>query len=434
MSAIDKYTKDQERGRKDYEKFNRPRFFSHDDDGENYLVPRQLHGDKTARLSSHLGRNATSVEGKYLSDPWRSLGGLTGSYVDRLFEYERTQWPRSGFISPYKNDRGREERDANEFTLWLYWHPHGEKVLKRMDEEYCQGYDSPYYGIDDLRRRSGLPVGTGTHRHHQQRDRQRRGPGTFNRPAYRRSGPIDHQDPRYRPPDPVCDMMVVREATNRSPNNHPAVHRRQQNQRHPVVGRSREARDATHPRHLAHRNPSRRAQPQLSQRPLGAPRRSWPSLDTQSIFADHDPREEGRAAYHYGLHPHQHHPLRDRYEYGDEHDEFDDENSSHCSSTSYIRERLRSPNIVPASLPPYTARAGRHSRHNDRYNYDANFGTDGDDDDDEPFHRRRGGRTGRRSGLYEIRREGPRVRVGPRGYEREGWELGFGDGDEEDGY
>lgn len=442
MSGVNKYTRDQERGRKDSKNYDRPEFFSHGDDGENYPVPRELHGHKNSVLIPHVGCDTTSVPGKYLDDPRRNAEGLTGSYVDRLFEHERSQWPRLGFTSPYKNDRGRTKRNANEFKLWLDRHPYHAELVKRMDEEYDKGHDSPYYRIDDARRRSGPPVGIGNvdRRDKRERYRQPRDSGIYTRPAYRRRGSIDHQDPQYCPPYPTCDMIVVQGGTDRSPNGiHPALRKRQKQRRHHAIGRSQVPRDTGRSPFRAHGAPGHKAQPQLSPRLLRDlyPRR--PRIGTRLIYADYDARNEDSPAFvPQGLQRQRHHPRLEQYgheEDDDDDDEDDDDDddddeeddSSHLSNISYVRDRL-SPEIVPASLPPYNARPSRHGRHNGRYEYD----TDEEEEEEEEPYRRRGGLTSRRSGLYGIGREGGRVRVGPRGYEREDLDYGCGFGGDED--
>lgn len=427
MRDTNRYIKDQKRGRKDIDNFNRPKFFSHD--GKNYRVlPSELHGDKHYKIP-HAYHDPTTalVMRKYLEDPQRSFAGLSESYVWRQFEYERSQWPLRNFTSPYKNDRGRTKRDEHEFILWHHHHPFRQEIEERMDEELEEGCDRPYDRIlHKMQLRGGLPGGN-LHvipRNYQEPYRQRRSGAIYNRPGHRQRGSVDYRDPIFRPPYPSDDTNPVQRTTQRAAH---GPHEGRSN-RHPQLfstgRRSHGPRGAAHSRYPVMEIPGNSAGGGRFGQPPRDPYVSRFTRGNPMIFNDPTFLDDALPTFlprRGDPHRHHDHHLHDE-------DEDEDDFTSQHSTGSYVRHP--SPQIIYPAPAPYHGRALRHS-HRRRHGHHEDYADDDDDDDDEHFLGRRGHMGGRR-GLFSLGRDGGRgIRVGLGGHGREDLEYGYS-GDEDD--
>ena len=425
MRGTDKYIKDQQRGRKVTGNYNRPKVFQHH--GDNYPVdPRELYGDEPFQLPPGYAKyNTALVTGKYLDDSRRKSEGLSKDYIWRLFEYNRSQWPLYGFISPHKHDRGRARRDEQEFRLWHHWHPVREKLQEIMNEEADEEYDSPYDRIDNDAQLRGVLPGPDRYlarRRYQQPYGQRRGAVSHNRPRHHQRGLVDHRNPIYRPPYPGFDTDLIQRGTERRPQGPHGIRREKNPRQHPPTRRLQGPRGTGHPQHPPYgilgngMQQGRFGQPPGDYYPTRPNRGNHVLFDHYDILDDNGPFFVPRRE-----HPHHRpHALHEEDE-----DEDEEDTMSQHSTGSYVR-RL-SPEIVYPVPAPYHGRPlGHHSRRHGRHEDNI----DDEDDEDELFLGRRGN-MGRRGGVYGLGREGGRIRVGPRGYDRE--DLGYVfSGDEDD--
>ena len=427
MRGTDKYIKDQQRGRKVTGNYNRPKVFQHH--GDNYpVVPPELYGDEPFKIPpGYVDYNTALVTEKYLDDSRRKSEGLSGDYVWRLFEYDRSRWPLYGFISPYKSVRGRATRDEQEFRLWHHWHPVRDKLQERMNEESDEGYDSPYNRIDNDAQLRGVLPGADRYlarRRGQQSYGQRRGAVSYNRPRHHQRGYVDYRNPIYRPPYPDYDTNLVQRDTERPPQGPHDIRRDRNPRRHPPTRRLRGPRGTGHPQHP----PYGVLENEMRQGRFGQPAGDYyptrPSGGNHVIY-DHRNIFDDDVTPFVPRRPHPHHRPHQLHEEGEDEDE--ESTMSQHSTGSYVRRP--SPEIVYPVPAPYHGRPlGYNSRRHGRHEGDI----DDEDGEDEPFLGRRG-RMGRRRGVYGIGREGGRIRVGPRGYDRE--DLGFVlSGDEDDLY
>lgn len=429
MRGTGRYIKNRKRGSKESGAYDRPKVFWHDGDGDNCPVPPQFSGDERFGIPPYITDGDTALATfKYLENPSRSSGGLPEDYLWRLFEYERSQWARQGFISPYKKYRDRAARDVLEFTLWRHWHPNQEDVEVGMNEDDDQRYGRPHDFINDEPQPYGrLPRGHGydDHRPDQEQYRQRRSAASYNRPPYRKRGRVDHRDPRNCPPYPRYGINQVRRGAHRPPLERFEVRRDRHQRRYSTPGGFQGPKGRTP--YSEYDIPRNRAQ----QRPFGPPIRDYcvPARERggSRVYGGYEPQREEIPAF---IPP----DLR-RYPHGldYEHDEDEDEEEagSQYSNQSFVRNRRHrhrrppSPRIIYESLPPYYGRPRGHGRHED----------DIDDEFVDGLFHGRGAHMGRGRRPYSIGREAGRFRMGRRSYDDEGLDYGFsGDEDDDDDF
>ena len=144
MREIDKHIKNQKRGRRDLDKYDRPKASSHNRHGGYYPTPLGVHGNRNFEFPPDMTDEDIALLGsRYLEGHHGSLGGLSDEYVWRLFEWERSQQRRQGYISPFKNVRGRETRRRMEFEDWLRSHPDRERLEAIRARDHNQGCVGP---------------------------------------------------------------------------------------------------------------------------------------------------------------------------------------------------------------------------------------------------------------------------------------------------
>ena len=136
MREIDRHSKNQKRGRRDPDKYDRPKAPSHN--RHDYLMSLGVGVDGNGNMKFPLFQG-----NRYLDGDHGSLGGLSDDYVWRLFEWERSQQRRRGYTSLFKHVRGREARDRLEFEDWLRWHPQRERLEAFMARDHNRGWVGP---------------------------------------------------------------------------------------------------------------------------------------------------------------------------------------------------------------------------------------------------------------------------------------------------
>ena len=415
MREMDRYIKDEKKGRNYSGNYNRPKFFFHN--GINYPVPPELYNDKPYQIIDY----EDYVTQEYLAEPGRSFEGLAENPILRQFEYDRSQWSRQGFISPFKDVRGRALRDEGEFKLWRYWHPHRERIEEIMDRQFDEGYNKEYNLIGGNPRQRGRPPGIMGQAHRKARvepHRQRRDFATYNRPSHRQHGLIDIRDPKNCPPYPTSGINSIQIAPEGLPSSTYQHPRGRHPQRYPAgirVPGTRDINRAPHPVYGSrggYGEPPRRPGPHI-----GDNRRHGLERERPLIYDDgYETQDEWRPEFiHPGIHRH--------YPFTNDDDDDDDEHDihSHHSTGSYQRHpRGPSPRIIYSPLAPYYGRPLGHSRRIHRHDLEID---DEDEYEDELF--RRSGRYGRpRRGHYDIG-------IGRRGYDGDDLDYGFsGDEDE----
>ena len=426
MREIDRYIKDEQKGRNYSGKYNRPKFFSHN--GINYPLPPELYNDKPYHIHDYEDYGVTQ---KYLDEPGRSSEGLAKNPLTRQFEHDRSQWPRQGFTSPFKDVRGRALRDEGEFKLWCYWHPHRERIEEIMDDEFDEGYNREYNHIGGNRRQRSRPPGIIRNAHRKvslEPHRQRRDLAIYNRPSHRQHGSIDIRDPKNRPPYPTSGINSIQIGTADLPS---SIHQRARGrhpQRYPAGIRVPGSRDTNHPPHPAYGIRGGYGEPpgRLSPHIMDNRRHRLRGRRPLMCDDDYEIQDEGRPEFVYpGIHRHpalhRHHPFTTD-------DEDEEDTHSHHSTRSYQRHRRGlSPRIVYSSLPPYYGRHLGHSRRTDPHE----FVIDAEDEDDNELLRRSGRYVRPGRGHYGIGSERERgcVRVGRRGYDGDDLDYEFS-GDE----
>ena len=428
MREIDRCEK---KGRNYSGNYNRPKYFFHN--GVNYPVPPELHNDKPYHVHDYEDYGVTQ---KYLDEPGRSSEGLAKNTVTRQFEYDRSQWPRQGFISPFKDVRGRALRDEGEFKLWRYWHPHQERIEELMDREFDEGYNREYNHIGGNPRQRGRPpriIGNAHRKVRLEPHRQRRDLAIYDRPSHRQHGSIDIRDPKNRPPYPTSGMNSIQIGKADLPSSIYQHARGRHPQRYPAgirVPGSRETNRAPHPAYETrggYGEPPGRLSPHIIDN-RGHTLRGRRPLNYDD---DYEFQDEGRPEFiHPGIsrHPtlHGHHPFTN----DDDDDEDKDDTHSHHSTGSYQRHRRGlSPHIVYPPFHPYHGRPLGHSRRIDPHE----FVIDHENEYEDELFRRSGRYVRPRRGHYGIGigREGGPVRVGRRGYDGDDLDYGFsGDEDE----
>ena len=420
MREIDRYIKDEKKGRNHSGNHDRPKYFLHN--GDNHPVPPHLHGDKPYKIPDYeyYGIELDPVTRKYLDEPGRSSEGLARNRITRRFEYDRSQWPRLGFISPAKEVRGRALRDEQEFKLWRYWHPRREVIEEMMDEDFDGGYNREYIRVGGNPRQRGRPPGIIEQAHRKGRvepHRPHRAFATYDRPSHRQQGLIDITDPRNRPPYPSSGINSIQIAPEGLPNSIYQRARGRHPQRYPAGVRVPGFRDTLRAPHPAYETrggygePSGRPGPHVHMRDNHGHRlgRRNP-LIYDNVYETQD---EGRPEFnHPDIHPH--YPFTNDDEDEDEHD-----THSHHSTGSYQRHRRGlSPDYVYPQLPPYYGRPLGHSRRNNRHELEF---VDENEFEDELF-----------SGRYVRPRRGYHgIGIGRRGYDGDDLNYGFSGDDDE---
>ena len=144
MRELDRQIKDQKRGRRNLDKYDRPKAVSHNRHGGNYAIPLGGHGNGDIEFPPYMtDEEIALLSRRYLDGHHGSLGGLSDDYVWRLFEWDRSRQRRQGYISPFTNIRGREARERMEFEDWLRSHPHREILEAIRARDHNQGYVGP---------------------------------------------------------------------------------------------------------------------------------------------------------------------------------------------------------------------------------------------------------------------------------------------------
>ena len=158
MRGTDRHIKNLSRSRGDLDPFNRPKPFLHNRDGGNHPMPVGVHGNGSLVFAPYMTDEEIALVGtRYLESHQGTPLGVPDSYVWLLFEHQRSHWRRLGYLSPYKDFRGRAARDELEFELWLYWHPDRAELKRMMNDEYGRRYVWPCNRIyNDLQQRSRL--------------------------------------------------------------------------------------------------------------------------------------------------------------------------------------------------------------------------------------------------------------------------------------
>ena len=433
MRGTDRHIKNLNRRRGDLDNFNRPRPFLHTRDGGNHPMPLGDHGNGNFGFPPYMTDEDIALVGtRYLDRHQATSAGVPDSYVWRRFEHERSVWRRLGYVSPYKDIRGRAARDEREFGLWLRWHPGREELKRRLREEVSQRYVWPCNRIyDDLQQRSSLTgaLKNSGFRYDQDLYRQRRVATSHKRPPHRQNRFIDIRDPRYRPPYPEYDMNRIQRRTDRPPFQTISGRRDRHPTRHPAATTFPIPRPTRRPPNPIHGIPGNG----VRQGPFTQPIRGF-YLPTRhrrphpTIYPDLDPRKRHRDLFV----PRYHRPHRQYVNQEDEDDLEEEEGdlSSQHSTGSFIR-RPPSPRIVYQVPTPHHGRPLRHDRH-ETYTDDED---EEDDEDAEELFRRGGGYVGHRRASFGLRYDaGGRFKRESGGYrQRGGLEYGFS-GDEGDIY
>ena len=411
MRDTERHIKNKHRGRKDLDNYNRPKPLLLNGDGGIYPMPGGVRGNRSFKFPPYMADEDMALVGtNYLDAPQGALGGLKGGYVWRLFEYERSQWPRQGFISPYRGHRGRATRDELEFELWLQWHPNRGTLEEKMDGDYGRGYVRPPNCIhNDLRKFSRLigELGHSGFGLNQEPYRPRRGRTGHKRPPHRQRGFIDIRDPKYRPPYPDYGTNGIHRGTHRPPFETFPGRRGRHSRRYRPPRIFPDARNAFRSPHPMFGDPGHG----MRRGSLGRPVEDYyPSTGGRThprIYAGFDPRSQGRDLFVPRIprprHPHHHLPDEDEFD-------FEDEDSG--SQRSFIR---RPPPFHSGPLRP------------DRYE------TYMDDEDEDEFFGGRGGYLGRGRDSFGIGGERGMFGYGNRGYGRGEVDYGFS-GDDDDVY
>ena len=147
MREIDRHIKNQKRGRRDLDKYDRPKSFSHNQHGGgSYPTPLGAHANGNNEFSPYMTEEDFALLGSRDLDGYNgSLGGLSDDYLWRLFEWERPLLRREGHTTDVRNVRGREARNHLEFEHWLRTHPHRERleaIRARDHDRGCVGPDN----------------------------------------------------------------------------------------------------------------------------------------------------------------------------------------------------------------------------------------------------------------------------------------------------
>ena len=143
MREMDRNIKNNKRGRKDFDKYDRPKPLSHNRHGGDYPIPPGIHDNRNIDFAPYMtDEEIALLGGRYLDRHQGSLGGLSDDPVWRLFEWERSQQRRQGYISPFKNVQGRKARERLEFEDWLRSRPDREeleRIRARGRDRGCVG-------------------------------------------------------------------------------------------------------------------------------------------------------------------------------------------------------------------------------------------------------------------------------------------------------
>ena len=423
------------RSRGDLDNFNRPKPFLQTRDGGNHPMPLGVHGNGNFGFPPYMTDEDIALVGtRNLERHQGTSAGVPDSYAWLLFEHERSFWRRLGYVSPYKDIRGRAARDEREFDLWLHWLPDRAELKRRMKEDYNRRYVWPCNRIyNDSQQRSRLTgeFGNGAFRYNQDPyRRQRRVATSHKRPPHRQHRFIDIRDPRYRPPYPEYDMNKMQRGAGRPPFQTIPGRRDRHPHRHPAATTFPVPKATRHPPNLVYGVPGNSTR----QAPITQPVRGF-YLPTRHrrphthIYPDPDPRTRHRDLFV----PRSHRPHR-RYQNQQDEDDLEEEEEEDLSSQQSIGSFIRrppSPRIVYPVPPPYHGRPLRHDRHE---TYTDDEGEE-DDEDAEELFRRGGGYMGHRRESFALGHDGGgRFRRGPGGYrQRGGLEYGFS-GDEGDIY
>ena len=145
MRETGRHIKNQKRGRRDLDKYDRPKALSHNRHGGYYPTPLGVHGNRNVEFPPYMtDEDIALLGGRYPDGHHGSLGGLSDDYVWRLFEWERS---RQGYISPFKNVRGRKARNHLEFEHWLRSHPDRERLEAVRARDHNLGCVGPDHHI-----------------------------------------------------------------------------------------------------------------------------------------------------------------------------------------------------------------------------------------------------------------------------------------------
>ena len=409
MRELDKRSKNNQRRSRTSGSFNRPRFVHLD--GQNYKLDPALYGDQPATVHPHsqlkllLRNNPNSPD--WVPD------GLARDPVYRRFEYDRSQWRRQGFTSPYKFVSDRKVRYEGDFNLWLYWHPHREK----LEEELYLSREYPHsgrpgdhrHGGNHENRRGGPPIldGRGAHGRGQQRYPWQSYDHDQGRPSYRGRQIVDIRDPRNRPPPPteILDVFGDGMYEGSGGRDGPArivreVPLERDIRAYPRGGLYGISGDGSTQRRRRHDG-------------IYLPRRGREHVRVYNGYVPGDDYEPPFLPRGPALYPND--------EVGEDLEEEDA--TSQYSNISFERRRL-SPQIFYPTHSPYHGRPLGHSRRNGRHELD---------EDEFELFRRRAGHMGIGRGRHGVGREGTHFRPGRRSYGDEGLDYGFS-GDEDVDY
>lgn len=402
--------KNKQRRSRDSRSYDRPQivFF----DGKNFELDPTLYGERPVSVHPH-SRLKSLLQNNPESPDWVP-DGLAEDPIYRRFDYDRAQWRRQGFTSPYRNVSDRKARYENEFNLWLYWHPHQERFEEelylrhearsgRPGDHRNRGNDKYWEGKLPMTGR-GAVYGRGQRRYPGQRFDHDQG-----RRSHRGHQTVDIRDPRNRPPPPTEIHEVLGDGEYEVPGGRDGppriVHGIPIGRDLPSyhgAGAYDVSGDRAMQRQLRHGN--------------HLPRRGGGHLRVYDGYVSEDPDEPTFIPRRTGLYPHGE----------DGGGEEEEDTTSQHSNRSFVRSRI-SPQIIFPNLHPYHGRPLEHRRRN------AHHQDDTDDEDEDEHIRRRGGNIERRRGLHGVGRERGHWRPGRRSYEDERLDYGFS-GDEDDDY
>ena len=381
------------RGRADSMSYNRPKPIWCTEDGDYYAMPQHSRHKKFRNTPFMTKEEIALLNSGYLDNRRRHSEGLSGTYISQLFDYDREQWPRFGFTSPYKDDHGRGAKYRRDFNLWFFHHPRKREVKKRMEKDYSRGLGWPWDHV--------------------------RGSNTQTSHRHRRS--IDFRDRRYQPPYPSeYKYGPSKGLTRRARNGHQQSHNpiifpdsRFGNLHPPTGSRGHKTRHGLDP------HSGRKGHPQFPI--LQDPRTGGPT-----IFIPHN-HHQGHHRHPNNIHDYENDgEYEDESDSDDDSDDSDDDDHSYSTAQSYVRIRDPSSPFVVSGFSPVDGRPlGHHHhhhhsrRHGRRHNKSFTHDSDEDDDSDNVLGRR--GRMGHRHG----------ARFGPGG----GGDLDYVlSGDEDGGY
>ncbi|CAD6587207.1 MAG: hypothetical protein ASARMPREDX12_002777 [Alectoria sarmentosa] len=408
MREMDKRIKNNQRGGTNPGSYNRPHSILRD--GKNFELNPALYSDTP--VSVDLGSKQKPLLQNDPESPDWVPDGLTWDRIIRQFDYERAQWRRQGFTSPYKLVSDRKARYEAEFKLWLHWHHPLRKVL---EQELCPRQEEPQYEQRAEDRNGGNDEywlgrpprtdGRGAHGRGQQRYPWQRYDHVHGRSSHRTHQTVDVRDPRNRPP-PAADK--IREVFGHGLYDFP---------------RRRDG-----PPRLVYEVPIAEGFPPSPEggmydlRGGRAKQQRFPwdehvpmwGRRHPVVYDDYVPENEGQPVFT-PRRP-RHHPEYEEEE--EEEEEGMEEIRGQLSDESFVRRRL-SADILYPDVPPYHGRPLGHGHRNE---------DDTDDEDGDEQFRMRDGFMGRRRVPFGLGRDGGHFRLGPRGYDRE---YGFsGDEDE----